>query len=74
MSCGYCGIAVVMSVVTARSNPEPPATSLEGLSRADLVFGVFNALGGVAFTFGGEHLGAASCRAACRPLPSVGAR
>ncbi|KAL4442421.1 hypothetical protein ABPG77_005005 [Micractinium sp. CCAP 211/92] len=54
MSCGYCGIAVVMSIITAKNNPQPPNTSLDGLSRADLVFGVFNALGGVAFTFGGQ--------------------
>ena len=53
MSCGYCSIAIAMSGAHAAAHG--PSTDLrhEGLSTADRVFGVFNALGGVAFTFGG---------------------
>ena len=54
MSCGYCGIAVVQSGLhVARHGPAQRWTHDE-LSAADKVFGVFNALGGVAFTFGGQ--------------------
>lgn len=62
MSCGYCGIAVTMSLLAVARDSVAPAARPEGqLSQADYVFGVFNALGGVAFTFGGAHRGAAAC-------------
>ena len=57
MSCGYCAIAVAMSGVhLAAHGLASPAThgAAGDLSTADLVFGVFNALGSVAFTFGGR--------------------
>ena len=56
MSVGYCTIAVGMSTATALSGgagaegAAPPRQQ----SSADKTFGVLNALGGVAFTFGGQ--------------------
>ena len=59
MSCGYCAIAVVMSSLKAAT--DGPASGDDyrhtGLSTADTVFGVFNSLGSVAFTFGGGQMG-----------------
>jgi hypothetical protein len=54
MSIGYCSIAAAASTAAAIENTIPlPTTRLEE-SQADRVFGVFNALGGIAFTFGGQ--------------------
>lgn len=52
-SIGYCGIAAGASAAYATNNPSPPSSRLNE-SSADHVFGVLNALGGVAFTFGGQ--------------------
>ncbi|KAI3427219.1 hypothetical protein D9Q98_007154 [Chlorella vulgaris] len=54
MSCGYCTIAVVLSSMQASRDGAAPHELPSELSTADRVFGVFNALGGVAFTFGGQ--------------------
>lgn len=57
MSCGYCSISIAMSLRhVAREGPATTMAHHLGLSTADRVFGIFNALGGVAFTFGGESL------------------
>ena len=54
MSVGYCTIAVVMSWIKAADPESKVVFSREDESRADYIFGVFNALGGIAFTFGGQ--------------------
>jgi len=53
MSIGYCGIAAGASIAVAANSPAPDYVH-DGQSTADRVFGVFNALGGIAFTFGGQ--------------------
>lgn len=71
MSCGYCSIAIAMSGAHAAAHG--PSTDLrhEGLSTADRVFGVFNALGGVAFTFGGQAVLPEIQATLARPPPTV---
>ncbi|PRW51175.1 Lysine histidine transporter 1 [Chlorella sorokiniana] len=54
MSCGYCSIAIVMSSLHAAKHGPATQWRHEGISQADRVFSVFNALGSVAFTFGGQ--------------------
>lgn len=57
MSVGYCTIAAAASAAQAVENAnngmQPPYTRPER-STADRIFGVFNALGSIAFTFGGQ--------------------
>ena len=53
MSIGYCAIAAGASVAAAVRGDEPVENRVNE-STADKVFGVLNALGGVAFTFGGQ--------------------
>jgi amino acid permease len=54
MSIGYCMIAAGGSIAAAASGVEKSATTESSESTADAVFGVMNALGSVAFTFGGQ--------------------
>jgi len=54
MSIGYCSIAAGASLAAAIGNETAPPTTRPGESEADRVFGAFNALGGIAFTFGGQ--------------------
>jgi len=53
MSIGYCAIAAGASIAAAVSGEDQIETR-SNESTADKVFGVLNALGGVAFTFGGQ--------------------
>lgn len=53
MSIGYCLIAVIMSIIQAADGSEVVFSRGEE-SQADRIFGVFNALGGIAFTYGGQ--------------------
>jgi aerobic-type carbon monoxide dehydrogenase small subunit (CoxS/CutS family) len=77
MSCGYCTIATVMSAVHAARHGPAANTTHDGLSTADRVFSVFNALGGVAFTFGGarrvQHRHMGRCCGCCAGLLRPGA-
>jgi hypothetical protein len=52
-SIGYCSIAAGASASYAANNPSPPRFRVDE-SSADKAFGVLNALGGIAFTFGGQ--------------------
>lgn len=52
-SIGYCSIAAGASASYAADNPSPPPFRVNE-SSADKAFGVLNALGGIAFTFGGQ--------------------
>jgi hypothetical protein len=52
-SIGYCAIAAGASASYAASNPSPPRERVDA-SAADEIFGILNALGGIAFTFGGQ--------------------
>lgn len=54
MSIGYCLIAAGGSIAAAVSGEETYSAARESESQADKVFGVMNALGSVAFTFGGQ--------------------
>jgi amino acid permease len=54
MSVGYCSIAAAASTATGIENTEPPPMTRPNESKADHFFGVLNALGGIAFTFGGQ--------------------
>jgi amino acid permease len=54
MSVGYCCIAAAASTAAAINSPMPPPMTRPNESEADHFFGVLNALGGIAFTFGGQ--------------------
>ncbi|KAG7667163.1 hypothetical protein KSW81_000904 [Nannochloris sp. 'desiccata'] len=54
MSVGYCTIAAAASTAAAIENTAPPPMTRPEESQADRFFGVLNALGGIAFTFGGQ--------------------
>jgi amino acid permease len=54
MSVGYCTIAAAASTAAAIGNTTPPLKTRPEESQADHIFGVLNALGGIAFTFGGQ--------------------
>lgn len=54
MSVGYCTIAAAASTAVAVESTTPPPTTRPEESTADYIFGVLNALGGIAFTFGGQ--------------------
>jgi len=52
MSIGYCAVAAGASLAVAVSGSSPPPMAPR--SSANVVFGIMNALGSVAFTFGGQ--------------------
>ena len=54
MSVGYCSIAFGASVAASTSAASPPPLTRPNESSADHFFGVLNALGSIAFTFGGQ--------------------
>lgn len=54
MSIGYTSIAVVMSAIHIAGGGQHAQPAPRPASTASTIFGVFNALGGVAFTFGGQ--------------------
>lgn len=53
MSAGYCTIAVGLSAATKR-DPNISYEPLQGVSGAESVFTVFNALSTIMFAYGGE--------------------
>lgn len=66
MSVGYCSIAALMSALAmadgvAHSTAVDQVQARAGESSSDRVFGVLNALGGIAFTFGGQAGGQGGC-------------